>query len=80
LVVGSNPTGPSTQSPQNKAVTKTGEREQIIDILRLSVEFPDGKILWDCVLPSPPVFNGLVAANARLYVVMRDGSLACFGK
>ena len=25
MVVGSNPTGPNTQSPENKAVTKTGE-------------------------------------------------------
>ncbi|MHC4681849.1 MAG: outer membrane protein assembly factor BamB family protein [Planctomycetota bacterium] len=40
----------------------------------------DGKKLWEYVLPSPPVFNGLAAANGRLYVTMQDGSVACFGK
>ncbi len=40
----------------------------------------DGKTLWDYKLPSPPVFNGLVAANGRLYVAMQDGSIACFSK
>ena len=37
----------------------------------------DGKMLWECVLSTPPVFNGLAAANGRLYVA---GSIACFGK
>jgi len=40
----------------------------------------EGKKLWEYVLPSPPVFNGLVVANGRLYVAMQDGSVACFGK
>jgi len=40
----------------------------------------DGEILWESVLPAPPVFNGLVAANGRLYVAMQNGSIACFGK
>jgi hypothetical protein len=40
----------------------------------------DGESLWECVLPSPPVFNGLAAANGRLYVAMQDGSVACFEK
>jgi outer membrane protein assembly factor BamB len=40
----------------------------------------DSKILWESVLPSPPVFNGLVAANGRLYVAMKDGMVAAFGK
>jgi len=40
----------------------------------------DGETLWRYVLPAPPVFNGLAAANGRLYVAMQDGSVACFGK
>jgi outer membrane protein assembly factor BamB len=40
----------------------------------------DGKTLWKYALPAPPVFNGLAAANGRLYVAMQDGSIACFSK
>ena len=40
----------------------------------------DGKALWKCPLPAPPVFNGLAAASGRLYVAMQDGSIACFGR
>jgi outer membrane protein assembly factor BamB/ubiquinone/menaquinone biosynthesis C-methylase UbiE len=39
-----------------------------------------GDILWQYVLPAPPVFNGLAAANNCLYLAMQDGSVACFGK
>jgi outer membrane protein assembly factor BamB/ubiquinone/menaquinone biosynthesis C-methylase UbiE len=40
----------------------------------------DGKILWESVLPAPPVFNGLVAANGRLYIAMEDGMIVAFGR
>jgi outer membrane protein assembly factor BamB len=39
----------------------------------------NGEELWGRKLPAPPVFNGLVAANGRLYVAMQDGSVASFG-
>jgi outer membrane protein assembly factor BamB len=39
----------------------------------------DGELLWERRLLAPPVFNGLVAANGRLYIAMQDGSVACFG-
>ena len=40
----------------------------------------DGKILLERVLPAPPVFNGLIAANGRLYIVMKDGVIVAFGQ
>jgi len=38
-----------------------------------------GETLWKYTLTAPPVFNGMVAANGRLYIAMQDGSIACFG-
>jgi len=31
-------------------------------------------------LPSPPVFNGVAAANGRLYLSDENGAIACFGR
>jgi len=39
-----------------------------------------GEGTWKCELPAPPVFNGMIAANGRLYVAMQDGKVACFGE
>ncbi|HUU90724.1 MAG TPA: PQQ-binding-like beta-propeller repeat protein, partial [Phycisphaerae bacterium] len=44
------------------------------------VDSATGDRLASHTLPSPPVFNGAAAANGRLYVVARDGSITCFGK
>ena len=44
------------------------------------VDSATGERLASHTLPSPPVFNGAAAANGRLYVVARDGSITCFGK
>jgi hypothetical protein len=32
----------------------------------------------DYTLDAPPVFDGMAAANGRLYVVTTDGKVACF--
>ncbi len=40
----------------------------------------DGKKLSERKLDSPPVFDGLIAAGGRLYMVTRDGKVICFGK
>lgn len=39
----------------------------------------DGKAIKSIDLPSPPVFDGVSAANGKIYMVTRDGKLACFG-
>ena len=39
----------------------------------------DGKKLAEYKLDSPPVFDGMIAANGRLYVSTRDGRVLCMG-
>ena len=45
----------------------------------LVVSPSDGRTLAEYPLVSPPVFDGLIAANGRLYVSARDGRLLCMG-
>lgn len=40
----------------------------------------DGKELAKYELNSPPVFDGMIAANGRLYISTRDGRLLCMAK
>jgi len=40
----------------------------------------DGSKLAEYKLDSPPVFNGMIAANQRLYISTRDGQLICMGE
>jgi len=44
------------------------------------VSTEDGKQLSEIVLDSPPVFDGMIAAGGRLYVVTHDGRLTCLGQ
>lgn len=39
-----------------------------------------GQTLWQCQLPSPPVFDGMAAAGRRVFVAMENGAVACFGE
>jgi hypothetical protein len=39
----------------------------------------DGALVDSLDLPSPPAFDGLSAANGRLYLTTQDGKLICFG-
>jgi len=39
-----------------------------------------GKKLAEQTLPSPPVFNGIAAANGRLYLADENGAIACLGR
>jgi outer membrane protein assembly factor BamB len=40
----------------------------------------DGKKISQCRLTQMPVFDGLAAAGGRIYLSLKDGSVACFGK
>jgi hypothetical protein len=44
-----------------------------------AVSAADGKTLSRCELASPPVFDGMAAANGRLYLSAMDGHLRCYG-
>jgi len=45
-----------------------------------AVAAADGRTLAESRLPAPPVFDGMAAANARLYIALMDGSVVCLGK
>jgi hypothetical protein len=45
----------------------------------LAVSAEDGKTLADYELKSPPVFDGMAAANGRLYLSTKSGDVLCLG-
>jgi outer membrane protein assembly factor BamB len=45
-----------------------------------AVSTADGEKLTEYELKSPPVFDGMIAANERLYICTRDGRVLCMGK
>jgi outer membrane protein assembly factor BamB len=47
--------------------------------LLLAVSKKEGKQLAACRLDSPPVFDGLIAANGCLFVATMDGKVLCLG-
>ena len=44
-----------------------------------AVSTRDGRELSVCSLASPPVHDGMAAADGRLYLSLRDGTVACYG-
>ena len=42
------------------------------------VSAPDGKKLAEYKLETVPVFDGMAAANGRLYLSMKNGRVQCF--
>ena len=42
-----------------------------------AVSAEDGKKRYDCWLDSPPVWDGLIAANGSLYLADMDGYVRC---
>jgi hypothetical protein len=42
-----------------------------------AVSTADGKLLAEYPLESPPVFDGMIAADGRLLIATRDGRLVC---
>ena len=43
-----------------------------------AVSAEDGRKIAEYELESMPVFDGMIAANGRLYLAMKDGSVSCF--
>jgi hypothetical protein len=44
-----------------------------------AVSAADGNQLAEIKLESPPVFDGMIAANERLYISTTDGKVVCLG-
>jgi hypothetical protein len=48
--------------------------------LLLAVSPASGQTQAECRLAAPPVFDGMAAADKKLYVSLEDGTVVCFGK
>ena len=48
------------------------------DGLLLATDKTTGQILAEFKLPSSPVFDGMIAANGKLLLALKDGSVVCF--
>ena len=46
----------------------------------LAMKAANGKLIFERELESPPVFDGLIAANGKLFMTALDGSIVCYGK
>ena len=46
----------------------------------VAISARDGKKLSETPLEYPPVFDGMIAANGRLFISTRDGQVLCMGK
>ncbi len=46
----------------------------------LAISAENGKTLSEVDIASPPVFDGLIAANGRLFASLRDGSVICMAE
>ena len=69
------------QFTQPETVKKLKAQEEAINgsmgaILR-TVSTKDGKTVAEYKLNSPPVFDGMSAANGKLFITLEDGSLVC---
>jgi len=65
-------------------LAKLGEQEAALEgqkgTLLWAMSASDGKKLAEYELESVPVWDGMAAANGRLYLVMRDGRVLCLAK
>jgi len=71
--------GPPDVFADQKTAMETFEGRKGAMLYAVSAE--DGKKLAEYKLPpgGGPVFDGMIAANGRLYISTRDGRLLCMG-
>jgi hypothetical protein len=55
-----------------------GVPDEAAGALLLAIAASNGATLAQYHLEAPPVFDGLAAADGRLYVAAQDGKIACF--
>ena len=64
---------PDTVDPNDPAAALEGRGGGVL----WAVSATDGKKLASIKLDTPPTFDGLIAANGRLYMSLADGRLIC---
>jgi len=67
---------PDVLDPQDPLAAFEGRKGGVLRALSAA----DGEKLTEYELKSPPVFDGMIAANERLYICTRDGRVLCMGK
>ena len=70
---------PKKLAYQNEAEALAGFQGQKGIYLRI-VRAADGRQVSQCRLDYMPVFDGMAAAGGKLYLSLKSGSVACFGK
>jgi hypothetical protein len=43
-----------------------------------AIDRASGQTLAEYPLPAAPVFDGMIAANAKLYITLQNGDVACY--
>ena len=66
---------PDQIDPKDPWATFEGRRGGVLR----AVSSADGKTQAEYALESPPVWNGMAAADEKLYLSLTDGSILCFG-
>ena len=67
---------PDTLDPDDPMASFEGRKGALLWV----VSAADGEKLAEYSLDSPPVFDGMIAANERLYISTESGRLLCMGK
>jgi hypothetical protein len=65
---------PDSADPAEALAALEGRRGGIL----CAVNITDGKVLSELKIDSIPVFDGLIAAQEKLFVTMQDGTMRCF--
>ena len=75
-------TQPSARNEGPKVLKEMNEQEAALagkhGGILIAVSRKDGKQRKRYDLDAPPVFDGLIAANGRLYMALKDGTLQCW--
>jgi len=75
-------TMPGIRSEDPRVVKAAEEQEAALAGRRggilLAVSKMNGEVKYRCHLDGPPVFDGLIAANGRLYMALQDGTVQCW--
>jgi hypothetical protein len=59
---------------QEQEAALAGRRGGIL----VAVSKTDGKVKYRCDIDAPPEFDGLIAANGRLYLALKNGTMQCW--
>ena len=67
---------PDVMDPKDPLAALEGRKGGLLR----AVSAADGRKLAEYPLAAPPVLDGLIAAQGRLFIATRDGKLTCWGK